>query len=288
MAFLGVAVAMLLLLPANISQRAKAAGAYRICRYWQDDLLAALQRNGVSLDTIWEARRTPCSRGLLVFGKSSGVPTCVEIQFGPGTLRTWQVPSTTCWVGESNNPVAWRGGAADQVCFSTGEQVTLPRFALFDVDPLGHYFVIGEKPNRTWIGKIGAVNARCLISEDLLGDRVFTQSNYVYVCGGTYATDPETGGILPGARCLVLEDSGGHWEVIERHDLPWAAGVVDKAASEEKLLVQAKGDFSPQLFIYDLRSRLKVRVGPAKACNFLLLGDPLDSLSHRKRVSSHD
>ncbi len=257
----------------------EASLTYSVCSYWRDDIRVYLKRNGLRLDSVWDLKRAPSADGLLVYGFASGVPTCVEIGAGTEKLRAQALPSINCWLGQDRNPVAWREPKGI-VRLRNGEHINLPPFAVFNVDPGGEYFVLGER-RRSWIGRIDDASSRELISLEMLGVDIFSSSNRVYVCGLVETAVLSTGQAISGARCMVLEITGGGYKLLQQRDFPWAAGVVDMVPTEEKLLVQAKAKLSPKLFVCDLKSGERVRAGTAKALNLLLVRDPLTGQSSR-------
>ena len=257
-------------------------------RLERDDVVALLRKRQVLFSSVQQVERTRDAAGLLILGRHDGTLTCAEVSLLTESVRLWPAPSRRVYGGEGGRFYAWLDPTGDTVIFPSGETIALPRFAKFNIDPGGTYFVIGEKRTGTWLGEHGSPGRRQLLSGDLLATEVFADGQRIFVCGNAYRTNGVTGEITSAARCLVAQRSGASFRVVEKHDLPWAAGVVDKHPREDLLLVQGRGDyFGRDLFSYDMKTRRRTRLGPSEA--FCFFGPPSHPLStNRLGVPSRD
>jgi hypothetical protein len=193
----------------------------------------------------------------------------------PSSLWLQQpTPTTTCWMDQNNEPVAWRGQVRDHVVFASGEPIPVAQ-RVFDADPSGSYFVLGGEGRFTWLGRVRDPHVRHLVSAYTFGLSVFVASNRIYVGGTPYGKDPIRSS--PGTRCLVFKDTEDGFVLLERHNFPSASAVLDVAQDGEKPLLKAGGDLYSRLVVYDMKSRKQTRVGTAKAFSFLLVSDPAAS-----------
>ena len=251
------------------------APSAHITSYWRDDITSALRRRGVRLQVVTQVQRGASGTNLLVVGYPPNVQAPIAVFANPARLKTEQSPSVVCFLGGAETIGGWLSEDGERIQLANGDSLLRPNRATFDVDPQGRYFVFGESKSKTWLGRVSAPAERQLISDELLGTTVLSSGNQVYVCGVAGFTDPRTGGVEDGTKCLVYEDDGQNFKLLDRHEFPWAAGVCDLDTLTGALLVQGKGKLSPPLYLYDPHTRTQRRVGTAKEFNFFFSEDPL-------------
>jgi hypothetical protein len=242
----------------------------RNCRtFTRQEIGSILARGGVAFEMIGEVKRSADGNSLLVHGGRRGQPTCAQIELRSLSVRAWPAPSWQAFTGEDGRFVAWIELRNDLIRFASGDSVHVPSGAPFDVDPDGRYYVIGEN-RRAWIGRIGSSTQSQLMAEDLLATRVFARGNRVFLCGIHYGG---AGGETPNGRCLVLEDDGSTFRVIETHDLPRRTYFIDKDPVGDHFIAVKSPDHSAWRFYgYDLATRRLFRVSSGREYGVFVSG----------------
>jgi hypothetical protein len=144
----------------------------------------------------------------------------------------------------------------------------------FDVDPGGRYFIVGEKPNRTWLGRVQSPESKVIIAEDFLASDVFAIGDRIYVTGFGYTPD-SSGRTNELATCLILNEVGETFQIVERLDFDWASGVVEVDPLGSRLLLWDKALISHSVYSYDLVAKQRSKIGRVKGFQFFLFSDLL-------------
>jgi hypothetical protein len=238
------------------------------------DVTRFLRKRNISVGTIDEITRNNSGDELFVvpFGRESNSYEAFRITTnGVSHIKS---PSRRPFAPFDGEFCAWLTTDGQAVKFRGGQSIDLPPFGLFDLDSSGRYFIVGEKPHRTWIGRVESPQNRVLIAQDILGTRVFAKGKLVYICGIAYG--PELFSRPPGsAVCLVLEDEGNRFVIKARHTFDWSAAIVDLDPDSERLLLCNKADAFRAVYLVDLVTKKRNRVGRATGFEFFLRHDLL-------------
>ena len=238
--------------------------------YGQDDVTRDLRKNGISVEVVSDVRRNASGTELFVYLFDSPTNQFTVIKITTNGLVRLPAPGRGAVPGPEGRFVVWAGD--DGIHFENGQFLELPNHGLFDVDPGGTYFVVGEKPNKAWLGRVRSPLEKRVIAEDLLADGVFVSGNRIYVTGTSYTPNP-SGRTDPLATCLILEDKGQAFEIIKRLGFDWAAGVVEVDPFADRLLLWDRALVSHSVYSYDLATNQRRKVGSVKGFQFFLVTD---------------
>ena len=234
--------------------------------YGQEDVVRFLNRNGLSIDVVDTVVRNASGDELFVSLFPTANNKLEALRITTNGIKRISSPGRRVFAPAEDDFGAWLTKTGDTVVFRGGSSIQLPQFALFDLDPSGRYFVVGEKPSRTWVGRTNSPNDQQLLAEDVLGSRVFANGEHLYVCGTTPSA---------AAVCLVVADDRGRFRVTDRHTFEWAAGIVDVDPDANRLLLWNNHDLFTTAYVYDLETKRRSRVGGVKGFELFLKHDLL-------------
>lgn len=103
---------------------------------------------------------------------------------------------------------------------------------------------------------------------------MFANGTNICICGNSYQLRPN-GTYLSSAVYLKSTDDRGQFRIREQHTFEWASGIVDVDPSMKKLLLWDKWDWFNSVYVYDLETKKRQRVGFAKNFQFFLVDDLL-------------
>ena len=247
--------------------------------YDRNDVAKVLREGGIAVDSVDWLRRDAFGTKLLAFISSQHSPETRLVTITSTGLSSVVSPGSRAFTNREGAWVAWTDDYTKGVHFRGGELLELPEFALFDIDPGGDYFIIGDPPNSAWLGRIASPSQKVRIASDVLGMHVFAGNGKIYVCGQSYRMI--NGNYDPQAVCLTVKDEGGQFRVLDRKSFQWASGVVDVDPFSERLLLQNKSDLFPTIYLYDLGTGKRYRVGNPKSIQVFLVADLLNTLKHQ-------
>ena len=217
--------------------------------YSQDDVVRVLREGGIRVDVVDWVRRDAFGTKLVVFLFPDRTGRNRLVTITSNGLSSAIPPGRRAFADREGVWIAWSDDYKKGVHFKSGETLMLPAFALFDVDPSGKYFVVGEKPNSTWLGSTASPSQRALISDGVLGERVFTSNGKIYVCGNLYKRGSREDD--PKAVCLIVQDDRGQFNIQSRKTFAWSSGI-DEHPYSERLLLRNKSDLFPLVYLCDL------------------------------------
>ncbi|HTD68552.1 MAG TPA: hypothetical protein VK846_18675 [Candidatus Limnocylindria bacterium] len=189
------------------------------------------------------------------------------------TNRSFQSPGAIAYLDDESKIAAWSDDLKQGVQFIGGQTIKLPLFALFDVDPSGQYFVIGEKPSSAWLGRVQSPEQRTCVSTNILAQRVFVRDGQILLAGSEYRDD--NGRIKYTAVCLVIEAKQDRYKVLKKIEFDWAGAVLDVDPFSKRFLLSDKSDMFPTLFLFDESAGRKTKVAKLKDFVFFLKSDLL-------------
>ena len=234
--------------------------------YGQTDVVRFLNRNGISVDVVDAVVRNASGDELFVALFPTDTNKLEALRISTNGIKRIPSPGRRVFAPADEHFGAWLTKTGDAVVFRGGGSIQLPQFALFDLDPSGRYFIIGEKPSRTWIGRANSLQDQQLVAEDVLGSRVFAKDGHLFVSGTTRSG---------AAVCVMLVDNGGRFNIIDRHTFEWAAGIVDVDPDAKRLLLWNKSDLFTTAYVYDLNTKRRSRVGGVNGFELFLKHDLL-------------
>ena len=243
----------------------------------QEDVTRFLREKGMNVEDVTDISRD--ARGTRLFilllhkkidqGRMSTMITIESNGLGVVTRL-----GSRCYPNSEGEFVAWFGPEATKtIHFKDGESLTLSLPDMFAVDPGGKYFIVHDRAG-TWLGRISSPHQRVLISKEIRGERVFAKGTKIYVCGQSYSRHV----FLPPtqqAACLLLLDDGKQFQIQDRYDFDWASGIVDVDPCSERLLLWDKLDSFNSVYMCELGTKKRHRLGFAKRFQFFLADDLL-------------
>jgi hypothetical protein len=247
-------------------------------RYNQKDVIASLVERFAFDGRLKSVRRGDSGKELYCVGIDGEGRKTLFILSGTSN-RSIPCPGTIVFANGQQEIVAWTDDYKQGVHFRSGQVLTLPPHALFDVDPSGQYFIIGEKPSSTWLGRTASPETRVCISTNLLGGQVFVKNEEIFVTGWSFQTAGEK--INQVTTCLIIGRREAEYKVSRQVQFPWAAAVVDVDPYSKAFLLSSKSDMFPSLFAFDEQSGKKTKVGGMTDYAFFLTSDLLLKSSKR-------
>ncbi len=238
----------------------------------QEDVVRFLRTRGTNVEHVADIRRNAAGTKLFVMLFWPGRDRVVTITSNRISIVT--SPGIRGFPDNDGDFAAWLGNETTKtVHFKSGESLTLGRFDLFDVDPSGQYFIVGEKPNSTWLGRVASPSDKVKVSNTILGTRVFVSGKEIFVCGNFYRRKGR--GYDSEAACLIVQDEGNSFQLGDEHTFDWASGIVDVDPFSHRLLLWNKWDEFSSVYMYDLDTKRRQRLGFAKGFQFFLAVDLL-------------
>lgn len=242
--------------------------------YGQEDVTGFLKKRGIELEVVSNIRRNASGTELYVYLFDSPSNRFSVIKISTNGVTNIAAPGHGAVPGPDGGFVVWGDAAVNGIRFQNGQSLNLPQFGLFDVDPGGTYFVVGEKPNRAWLGRVRVPHEKIVVADDVLADRVFASGDRIYVSGTSYK--PNSSGRTESlATCLILKDEGEGFSIIERLSFDWAAGVVEVDPFADRLLLWNRAPVASTVYAYDLATKQRQRVGRVRGFQFFLVTDLL-------------
>jgi hypothetical protein len=230
----------------------------------QEDVKSFLRAKGINLEGVRVISRDAFGTKLFIFPFPDQTGRDRMITITSNGIETATLPGTRCYPDNDGQPVAWFGRESTKtIHFKGGETLTLSRFDLFDVAPGGEYFIVADSLG-TWIGRIGTPNQRVLISKEVRGTGVFSTGHKIYICGHS-------------SECVIVSDDGKSFQVQGQRTFGWASGIVDVDPYSERLLLWDKWDEFNSVYLCDLATNRRRRLGFARRFQFFLADDLLRS-----------
>jgi hypothetical protein len=245
--------------------------------YGQQELARFLKKRGIPVSTVNYVRRNSSADEIFVFLSHGNTNAEQMVGITTNGIASVVSPSRRAFPVADGHFAAWFAENASVVRFSGGQKVSLPKFALFDVDTAGRYFVVGEKPSTTWLGTTEFPEKKQKISDQLLAHAVFTKSNVIYICGFT-DTNPASQashGQPTVAICIEVTKDADGFQIVRRHTFPWSDGVLDLDPYSDRLLLLNSSEVSSIGYTYDLKTGRRKRVGYVRDFQFFMRTDPL-------------
>lgn len=269
--FLVVLIGLILFSRRSTGQRAAKSYGTKPFTYGQEDVTSFLKKRGINVEVVQSVRRNASGTELFVFLFDSPSNHSSVIKITTNSLIWLKSPGPNFFPTADDGCMAWYADDTDTVHFQNGETLDLPRFSFFDVDPSGKYFVVGEKPNRTWLGRVQSPQAKVVIGTNLLAEDVFVSGDKIYVSGIGYKSNPSE----DLATCLVLKEEGKTFQLIDTLSFDWASGIVDVDPAGARLLLWDRALISHAVYSYDLTTKKRQRVGTVQGFEFFLTTDLL-------------
>lgn len=242
--------------------------------YGQEDVTRLLRRHGIDVEVVSDVRRSASGTELFVYLFGSSTNRFSVIKVTTNGLVRLAAPGREAVPGPDGGFVAWGGETGNAIHFQNAQLLQLPKFGLFAIDPGGTYFVVGEKPNKAWLGRVRSPEKRVVVADDLLPDSVFVSNGKIYIAGHSY-TQNRPGQGEPRTTCLILKDEGEEFKIVKRMDFDWAEGVVEVDPFADRLLLWDKALISHSVYLYDLVTEQRHRVGRVEGFQFFLVTDLL-------------
>lgn len=242
--------------------------------YSQEDVTRLLRKRGIGVEVVSDVRRTAAGTELVVYLFDSPTNRFSMIRITTNGLFHLAAPARNAVLGSDGSFVAWADASGNVIHLPNSQSLQLPEFALFDVDPGGKYFVVGEKPHKTWLGHVDSPKKKEMVADDLFADGVFVSNSKIYVTGHSYRKN-DSGRIEPQTACMILKDDGENFKVIERLHFDWAEGVVEVDPFADRLLLWDKAVVSHSVYLYDLVTKRRSKVGRVEGFQFFLVTDLL-------------
>jgi len=271
---LGVLLIGAVLLIAASDKRAVTSSLRTPFVYGQEDVTKVLRKSGVEVEVVSDVRRNASGTELFVYLFDSPTNRFSVIKITTNGLTRLTAPGRGAVPGPDSGFVAWGGEAGNVIHFQSAQSLELPEFGLFEVDPGGTYFVVGEKPNKAWLGRVHSPEKRVVVADDLLPGGVFVSNGRIYITGHSYAPN-RPGRVKPRTTCLLLKDEGEKFKIVERMEFDWASSVVEVDPFADRLLLWDRALVSHSVYSYDLVAKQRHRVGKVKGFQFFLVSDLL-------------
>ncbi len=273
-----VALAVLLIggvwLMAPFEKQAVTASLTTPFVYGQEDVTKFLRKHGIEVKVVKDVRRNASGTELFVYLFDTPTNRFSVIKITTNCLFRLTAPGRGGILGPDGDFVAWGSETGNVIQLQNGRSLQLPTFGLFEVDPGGTYFVVGEKPNKTWLGRVAAPEKKVVVAYDLLPGGVFVSNGRIYIDGDSYAGN-SSGDAQPRTTCLILKDEGEEFKIVERLHFDWASGVVEVDPFAARLLLWDRALVSHSVYSYDLVTKQRRKVGRVEGFQFFLVTDLL-------------
>jgi hypothetical protein len=242
--------------------------------YGQEDVTRLLRKSGIDVAVVSDVRRNASGTELFVYLFDSFTNRFSVIKITTNGLVRLAAPGREAVPGPDGGFVAWGGETGNAIHLQNDQLLQLPEFGLFSIDPGGKYFVVGEKPNKAWLGRVRSPQKRVVVADDLLPGSIFVSKGKIYIAGHSYIQNRPGQG-EPFTTCLILKDEGEDFKIVKRLHFDWASGVVEVDPFADRLLLWDKALVSHSVYSYDLATKQRHRVGRVKGFQFFLATDVL-------------
>ena len=236
-----------------------------------DQIVAALVKQFDFKGSLKNVRRNGMGTKLYCVGLNDNNKKTV---FVLSATTNWFMPcpGAIAFLNEQQEIVAWTDDYKQGIHLRGGQFLTLPLNALFDIDPSGEYFIIGEKPSRTWLGRINSPETRICLTNNLLAQSIFTRNGEILIAGWMYPTRESTRGI---ATCVVIQPMGENYRIDRQFNFSWGS-VVEVDPYTDRLALRERSDLSPTVCIYSENSGMKIKAGKMTDYVFFFSGDVIE------------
>jgi hypothetical protein len=242
--------------------------------YGQEDVTGHLRKNGIEVEVVSHVRRNASGTELFVYLFDSPTNRFPVIRITTNGVDRLSAPGHSAVPGVDGSFVVWGSEKGNGIQFQNGYLLNLPQFGLFDIDPGGIYFVIGEKPNTTWLGRVSSPEDRVMIAGDMLASGVFVSRGSIYITGDSYVQNSR-GDREPLTTCLVVSGEGDEFKVVERLEFDWSSGVVELDPFADRLLLWDRALVSHSMYLFDVTTKRRERLGRVGGFEFFLTSDLL-------------
>ena len=191
-------------------------------------------------------------------------------------VKVTAAPGSIVYLNSVDEVAAWSNDLSEGVHFANGYFLKLPKFALFDITPSGDYFIIGEKPTSTWIGRTSGPESRTCICSNFLAWRVIEASGKLYVAGEAYDWAPN-GEFNSVSTCLVLSARTNGFELINTIRFPISAGIEDVSETGDQILMKYVTEFSSKWLLFEPNTKKTERFESSGGWCFFLKTNPLQT-----------
>lgn len=188
--------------------------------YGQEDVTRLLRKSGIEAEAVSDVRRNASGTELFVYLFDNSTNRFAVIKITTNGLVRLAAPGREAGPGPDDGFVAW-GDETGNAIHVNAQPIQLPEFGMFAIDPGGTYFVVGEKPNKAWLGRVRSPQKRVVVADDLLPDSVFVSNGKIYIAGHSY-TQNRPGQGEPRTTCLILKDEGENFKIVKRLHFDWA------------------------------------------------------------------
>lgn len=250
--------------------------ATRVFSYSSKELESALVSNFAFSGDLQSVRRNSLGTGLRFLGVIKPSGEVFVMTLSSLGRRMTKAPGRIAYLNDQDDVVAWTDDVKQGINFASGYLLRLPKYGLFDVDPSGKHFVIGEKPSSTWIGEVDRPGDRVCLSTNLLATRVFEQAGQLLVFGAIY--EIRRGKTNRLTACLIIEKDKGGYRVQKQLSFPWSGGVIDIDPHTGRFLLENDSDMFPRWFVFDAKSGKKSKSEIATEAGFFLTEDILNKV----------
>jgi hypothetical protein len=245
--------------------------------YGQTEVTRFLQQSGINVEVggVISVSRNAIGTRLYVSYSEGTSGNYAAVLIATNGVRRIVSPELgrRAFLGRDETFVAWRGDGGESLHFSNGTSIPLPKFSRCDVDPGGKYFAVCSKLH-TSLGRVESPTELQKISDNLQTTGLFAKDNKVYVMGRDFKMD-RSRKYSPAAVCLVLEDTGKTFNEVKRYSIDEASSIVELDPYSTRVLFWNRFDYSPKLYMYDLESKKRERIGSVKGFQFFLTEDLL-------------
>jgi len=236
----------------------------RAFNYGQEDITRFLGEHGVKVDVVRSLARNASGTELHVFLFPDQTGQNRVAKITSGEMKVVASPSQRAFIGADGDFVAWLSQDGSKVNFKNGQTIAFAGpFDQFCVDPSGTYFLLNEGPESSWLGRVETPEKRVKIPKSFVGSCVFAKGTVVYI-SGLAVSRPTPASVTRVPSLLVAEDKGGDIGIISQHDFDWSFGVEDVDTDSDRVLLCTKSDLFSSVYVYDLSTGRKHRVGGRK------------------------
>lgn len=186
-------------------------------------------------------------------------------------VRVMPCPARIIFLNSVDEAVAWSNDLSKGVQFRNGYFLGLSEFGLFDVSPSGDYFIIGEKPHSTWIGRTARPELRTCVSTNMLATEVFEASGKLYIAGHSFKQ--KFSERIRDSMCLVVSSRTNTFELVDTIQFLSDASMTDVSESGDQILLKDVTEFSIRWLLYDSRTRKMRAFGTGVRWCFFLNDD---------------
>lgn len=245
--------------------------------YGQEDVTRFLSKRGITVNSVFSLKRNEAGTELYAFLIPNQKGQNEVVKISADGIKVVSSPSQWAFIGANGDFVAWfSSDGRKRVDFTNGQSITLGPRAQFNIDRSGTYFVLSEYPESTWLGRVENPQNTMKIPKSFRGLTIFVKGKSIYVSGFAVSRS-SSGSVAQVASLLVVEENAGGIAIISQHDFDWSFGVVDIDPYSDRVLLSTASDIFSKVYVYDLATGKRHRLGGSKNYDFFLTRDLLKS-----------